>query len=46
MSLGRVLTNSSSPSNVDGSGIGPSITQRLDSYFVLMKFSILASEGT
>ena len=37
-----MLTTSSSPSasNVAGSGIGPSITHRLDSYFVLMKFSI------
>ena len=35
----------SSPSNVAGSGIGPSITQRFDSYFVLIKFSILASDG-
>lgn len=36
------LTTSSSPSasNDEGSGIGPSITHRLDSYFVLMKFSI------
>ena len=35
------LTTSSSPlSSVEGSGIGPSITHRLDSYFVRMKFSI------
>ena len=35
-------TTSSSPSasSVAGSGIAPSITHRLDSYFVLMKFSI------
>lgn len=26
--------------------MGPSMTQRFDSYFVRMKFSILASEGT
>ena len=39
----RVHTTSSSPSasKVDGSGIGPSMTHLLDSYFVLMKFSIL-----
>jgi hypothetical protein len=40
---------SSSPvpsSSVLGSGIGPSITQRLLSYFVLMKFWILLSFGT
>jgi hypothetical protein len=41
-----VLTVSSPPSNVEGSGIGPSITQRLDSYLVRMKFSIFDSEGT
>ena len=29
-----------------GSGIGPSITHLFDSYLVLMKFSILASDGT
>lgn len=41
-------TSSSAPSssNVLGSGMGPSITQRLLSYFVRMKFSILASLGT
>lgn len=40
--LNRVRTISSSPSSssVAGSGIGPSIVQRFDSYFVLMKFSI------
>lgn len=38
--------SSSSSSRVDGSGIPPSITHRLDSYLVRMKFSILASEGT
>jgi hypothetical protein len=43
---GRVLTSSSAPSRVEGSGIGPSITHRLDSYFVLIKFSILVSDGT
>ena len=41
-------TSSSSvpSSNELGSGIGPSITQRLLSYLVRMKFSILASFGT
>jgi len=40
-------TSSSSPSSsVCGSGIGPSIAHRLESYFVLMKFSILLSFGT
>jgi hypothetical protein len=38
--------SSSSSSRVEGSGIPPSITHRLDSYFVRIKFSILASEGT
>lgn len=40
-------TTSSSPSasSVAGSGIGPSITQRFDSYFVRMKFSIFLSEN-
>lgn len=38
-------TSSSSPS-VEGSGMGPSITHRFDSYFVRIKFSILASDGT
>jgi len=39
---GRIsLTTSSSPSlRVDGSGIPPSMTHRLDSYLVRMKFSI------
>src|SRR5690606_28831585 len=32
-------------SRVLGSGIGPSITQRLSSYFVRMKLSTLLSEG-
>ena len=37
-----VRTTSSSPStlNVEGSGIGPSMTHLLDSYLVRMKFSI------
>ena len=39
-------SSSPSRSSVAGSGIGPSITHRLDSYFVLMKFSIFASDGT
>lgn len=38
--------SSSSASRVEGSGMGPSMTQRFDSYFVRMKFSIFASEGT
>jgi hypothetical protein len=38
--------SSSSVSRVEGSGIGPSIVQRFDSYFVRMKFSIFASDGT
>ena len=40
-----IRTTSSSPSvsRVDGSGIGPSITHLLDSYFVLIKFSIFLS---
>lgn len=38
------LTTLSSPtSNVAGSGIGPSITHRFDSYLVRIKFSILLS---
>lgn len=39
---------SSSPSavRVKGSGIGPSIIHLFDSYFVLIKFSILDSDGT
>jgi hypothetical protein len=46
-SLTRLKGISSSPSasRVLGSGIGPSMTQRLSSYFVLIKFSILASDG-
>lgn len=39
-------TSSSSLSRVEGSGMGPSMTQRFDSYFVRIKFSILASDGT
>ena len=43
----RGTSSSSVPSsNVLGSGIGPSITHRLLSYFVRIKFSILASFGT
>lgn len=38
---GCTISSSPSASNVAGSGIGPSITHRLDSYFVRMKFSIL-----
>lgn len=38
--------SSSSGSRVEGSGIGPSMTQRFDSYLVRMKFSIFASDGT
>lgn len=38
-------TSSSDTSRVDGSGMPPSITQRFDSYFVRMKFSIFASDG-
>lgn len=47
-SLTKLNGTSSSPSasSVEGSGIGPSITQRFESYFVLMKFSILDSDGT
>ena len=43
-----ILTTSSSPStsNVEGSGMGPSMVHRFDSYFVRIKFSILASAGT
>jgi hypothetical protein len=41
-----LTTSSSSASSVEGSGIGPSMTQRFDSYFVRMKFSIFASDGT
>ena len=40
------ISSSPSASSVDGSGIGPSMTHLFDSYFVLIKFSILASEGT
>lgn len=40
-------TTSSSPdSRVDGSGMPPSITQRLESYLVRIKFSILLSHST
>jgi hypothetical protein len=38
--------SSSSASRVEGSGMGPSIVHRFDSYFVRMKFSIFASDGT
>lgn len=38
--------SSSSASRVEGSGTGPSMVQRFDSYLVRMKFSILASDGT
>ena len=43
----RLRGTSSSPaaSKVAGSGMGPSITHRFDSYLVRIKFSILASEG-
>lgn len=37
---GPARTVSSSFPSVEGSGIGPSITHRLDSYLVRMKFSI------
>lgn len=40
------ISSSPSASNVDGSGMGPSITHLLDSYLVRMKFSIFASDGT
>ena len=40
------MSSSPSASRVAGSGIPPSITHLFDSYFVLMKFSILASDGT
>jgi hypothetical protein len=40
------ISSSPSASSVAGSGIGPSITHLLASYFVRMKFSIFASEGT
>ena len=39
------ISSSPSASSVEGSGIGPSITHRFVSYFVRMKFSILASDG-
>ena len=39
-------SSSPSASRDAGSGIGPSIIHLLDSYFVLIKFSIFASEGT
>src|SRR5438045_9098792 len=47
-SLTRLSGISSSPSasSVAGSVIGPSITHLFDSYFVRIKFSIFASEGT
>lgn len=47
-SLTMLKGTSSSPSTskVAGSGIGPSITHLFSSYLVLMKFSILASDGT
>ena len=47
-SLTKLSGTSSSPSasRVEGSGIGPSITHLFESYFVLMKFSILDSDGT
>lgn len=38
--------SSSSGSRDEGSGIPPSMTHRFDSYFVRIKFSIFASEGT
>lgn len=46
-SLTTLSGTSSSPSTsrVDGSGMGPSMTQRLSSYLVRIKFSILASDG-
>lgn len=46
-SLTKLRGTSSSPSASSdaGSGIGPSITHLFSSYFVRMKFSILASEG-
>lgn len=40
------ISSSPSASRVEGSGTGPSITHLFDSYLVLMKFSILASDGT
>lgn len=47
-SFTRLNGTSSSPSasRVEGSGIGPSLTHLLDSYFVRMKFSIFDSDGT
>lgn len=39
-------SSSPSASKVEGSGIGPSATHLLESYFVLIKFSIFASDGT
>lgn len=46
-SLTRLSGTSSSPSasRDAGSGMGPSMTHLLSSYFVRIKFSILASEG-
>lgn len=47
-SFTKLSGTSSSPSasKVEGSGIGPSMVHRFDSYLVRMKFSIFASEGT
>lgn len=42
----RGISSSPSASSVAGSGIGPSITHLFESYFVRMKFSIFASDGT
>ena len=42
----RGTSSSPSVANVAGSGMGPSITHLLDSYLVLIKFSIFASDGT
>lgn len=42
----RGISSSPESSRVDGSGTPPSITHLFDSYFVLMKFSIFASDGT
>lgn len=39
-------SSSSASSKLPGSGIGPSITHLLESYFVRIKFSIFASLGT
>lgn len=40
------ISSSPSTSRVAGSGIGPSMTHLFESYFVRMKFSIFASDGT